>query len=160
MTSGGRVNSKFSEQKFSAPGREVLLSTFAAAKAAALRWEDSTRKSSAPGANHGAVPTETVLPYRVAPGKLAVDRKDPSADNGILLYSAVCTYLGSVLHDWHAETKEFMCRCHDALFNPVSAGESIAVATLRTSPILPINSVDGKLVDAGNFIGCVGAKRD
>jgi len=52
-----------------------------------------------------------------------------------------------------------MCRCYDAQFNPVNTGKNTSGAILRTPPILPINSVDGKLVDAGIFIGDSDVKR-
>jgi Rieske Fe-S protein len=140
--------------------QDGLQSTCAFAGAAVLRPVDgSTRSSEAAVANPAGVSTATVFIECVAPGGLTVDRKGTSADNGILRNSAVCTYIGSMPGDRHAETKEIMCRCHDALFNPVKAGSNHAGTISRNLSNLPIISVDGKLIVAGNFIGFAGAKR-
>ena len=110
-------------------------------------------------AKDGDSSNATVLFFRVSSDALTDDTKDAAADNGVLCYSAVCTHLGCMLTDWDAEKKWFQCPCHDATFDPVKGGENTGGATCRTLPILPIKSVDGKLVVADKFIGYVGVKR-
>lgn len=90
---------------------------------------------------------------------LTEDIQDAAADNGISCYSAVRTHLGCELSDWNAEKKWLQHPCDDATFDPVKGGRNTGGASCRTLPILPINSVDGKLVVADRFIGSVGVMR-
>lgn len=100
----------------------------------------------------------TILLWRVAPEKLSVELKEDAAEE-VLAYSAVCTHLGCMLSDWDAGKKQFLCPCHDALFDPMDGGKNTGGAVSRTLPILPIKVVDGKLVVADVFVGYVGVKR-
>ena len=63
----------------------------------------------------------TVLLYRVSPDKIPADIKSHTVE-GIMAYSAVCTHLGCMLSNWDAATKQFLCPCHDALFDPLKGG--------------------------------------
>ena len=100
----------------------------------------------------------TVLLYRVSPDKISADMKADTVE-GIMAYSAVCTHLGCMLSNWDAATKQFLCPCHDALFDPLKEGANTGGATSRTLPHFPVKSVDGKLVVADKPSGYVGVKR-
>jgi rieske iron-sulfur protein len=100
----------------------------------------------------------TVLLYRVAPDKISADIKEDTVE-GVMAYSAVCTHLGCMLSNWDAPTKQFLCPCHDALFDPLKVGANTGGATSRTLPHIPLKAVDGKLVVADKPSGYVGVKR-
>jgi rieske iron-sulfur protein len=102
--------------------------------------------------------TYTALLYRVDPSKIPADLKPETAD-GVMAYSAVCTHLGCMLSDWHMPDKNFMCPCHDALFDPLQEGKNTGGATSRTLPHFPIKSDGGKIVVTGDPSGYVGVKR-
>jgi rieske iron-sulfur protein len=99
----------------------------------------------------------TVLLYRVAPEKIPADLL-PDTVEGVMAYSAVCTHLGCMLANWDP-SKQFICPCHDALFDPLQNGKNTGGATSRTLPQFPLKAVDGKLVVADKPSGYVGVKR-
>jgi rieske iron-sulfur protein len=99
----------------------------------------------------------TVLLYRVAPEKIPAEMKDDTVE-GIMAYSAVCTHLGCMLSNWDAPSKQFLCPCHDALFDPLKEGANTGGAISRTLPHFPLKADDGKLVVAGKPSGYVGVK--
>jgi rieske iron-sulfur protein len=98
------------------------------------------------------------LLYRVDPSKIPAGLKDETAD-GVLAYSAVCTHLGCLLSNWDVPTKNFLCPCHDALFDPLQNGKNTGGATARALPHFPIKSDAGKIVVTGDPSGYVGVKR-
>jgi rieske iron-sulfur protein len=100
----------------------------------------------------------TVLLYRVSPDKIPAGIKYDTVD-GIMAYSAVCTHLGCMLSNWDAATKQFLCPCHDALFDPLKEGANTGGNTSRTLPHIPVKAVDGKLVVSDKPSGYVGMKR-
>lgn len=100
----------------------------------------------------------SALWYRVSPDKIPAEIKDDTV-KGIMAYSAVCTHLGFMLSNWDAATKQFLCPCHDALFEPLKVGANTGGATSRTLPHFPVKSVDGKLVVSDKPSGYVGVKR-
>jgi rieske iron-sulfur protein len=100
----------------------------------------------------------TVLLYRVSPDKIPASTKGDTVE-GILAYSAVCTHLGCILTNWNATTKEFLCPCHDALFDPLKEGANTGGATCRSLPHIPVKAVNGQLVVADVPSGHVGVKR-
>jgi len=100
----------------------------------------------------------TVLLYRGDPSKIPADLKVDTAD-GVMAYSAVCTHLGCMLSDWDAATKNFLCPCHDALFDPLKGGANTGGATARTLPHFPIKSEAGKIVVKEPPNGYVGVKK-
>jgi rieske iron-sulfur protein len=101
----------------------------------------------------------SVLLYRVSPDKISAGTAATGIVDGIVCYSAVCTHLGCMLEDWHAETREPICPCHDALFDLLDEGKNTGGATSRSLPQIPIKAVNGNLVVAGWPTGWVGVKR-
>ncbi len=100
----------------------------------------------------------SILLWRIAPDQIPADEEEDAAE-GVLAYSAVCAHLGCMLSDWDKEKKQFLCPCHDALFDPLKGGVNTGAAASRTLPILPIKVDGGKLVVADVFVGYVGVKR-
>ena len=100
----------------------------------------------------------TVLLYRVSPDKIPAGMKNDTVE-GIMAYSAVCTHLGCMLSNWDAPTKQFLCPCHDALFDPLKEGANTGGAISRTLPHFPLKATDGKLVVSDKPSGYVGVKR-
>ena len=100
----------------------------------------------------------TVLLYRVSADKIPAEMKKDTVE-GIMAYSAVCTHLGCMLSNWDAATKQFLCPCHDALFDPLQSGANTGGTISRMLPHIPVKSVDGKLVVSDKPSGYVGVKK-
>jgi rieske iron-sulfur protein len=100
----------------------------------------------------------TILMYRVAPEKIPSDIRGDSAD-GLLAYSAVCTHQGCMVSGWDANTKQFLCPCHQGLFDPLKGGENTGGAKTRALPQIPVKIHDGKLVVGDAILSWIGVKR-
>jgi rieske iron-sulfur protein len=112
-----------------------------------------------PRMHEGDSDKASVLLYRVDPSKISEGTKATDTVDGIVCYSAVCTHLGCMLVDWHAETKEPICPCHDAQFDLLDEGKNTAGARTRALPQIPIKAVNGNLVVDGEPTGYIGVKR-
>ena len=82
----------------------------------------------------------SALWYRVSPDKIPAEIKDNTV-KGIMAYSAVCTHLGFMLSNWDAATKQFLCPCHDALFDPLKAGANTVGPLRGRSRISPLSQL-------------------
>jgi rieske iron-sulfur protein len=100
----------------------------------------------------------TVLVLRVAPEKIPADIRGDTVD-GVIAYSALCTHKGCLLSDWDKPTKQFICPCHNGLFDPLKGGENTAGAPTRAIPQIPVKDHDGKLIVSDAIVSWIGVKR-
>lgn len=88
----------------------------------------------------------------------------PSAADGIVAYSAICTHQGCATNkigSLGAAKGLLDCPCHHSLFDPSDNGKVVGGPAPRRLPALPLK-IEGKgaqLVAAGGFIGRVGTGR-
>ena len=104
-----------------------------------------------------------VLLYRVKPDTIPVEWRGDSAD-GILAYSALCTYDGNVIEpkDWDAANKQFVCSDCKSKYDPVKGAAVVSGPSKRELPQVPIaDNVDnpGFLWISHGVIGWIGLKR-
>jgi hypothetical protein len=55
---------------------------------------------------------------------------------------------GCMLSNWDVPGKQFLCLCHDALFELWNVGVNTGRATSHSLPYIPFQAVDGRLVAA------------
>jgi ubiquinol-cytochrome c reductase iron-sulfur subunit len=93
---------------------------------------------------------------RVAPGAAAA-AKVPPAQDGIYVYSKVCTHMGCPVSQYLAQSNQLMCPCHQSIFDVLDGGRPTFGPAARPLPMLPIR-VDGSghVVAAGDFPAPVG----
>ena len=109
--------------------------------------------------DNGDTDHATVLLYRVDPAKITVEDVKHDTVEGILAFTAVCPHQACMLTGWDASTKQFLCPCHQALFDPLKGGENTGGAKTRVLAQVPLTAVDGKLVVANQIVEWVGIKR-
>ncbi len=100
----------------------------------------------------------TILMYRVAPDKIPDDIRGDTVE-GLIAYSALCTHQGCLVSGWDAASKQFICPCHNGLFDPLKGGVNTAGAPTRALPQVPVRIHDGKLVVGDAIISWIGVKR-
>ena len=100
----------------------------------------------------------TVLVYRVAPEKIQDDIRGDTVD-GIIAYSALCTHQGCLLSEWDKAAKQFICPCHNGLFDPLKGGVNTAGSPTRAIPQIPLKDHEGKLIVGDAILSWIGVKR-
>ncbi len=105
----------------------------------------------------------TVLLYRVKADAIPVEYRADSAD-GILAYSALCTYDGYLIEpkDWDATNKQFVCPGCQTKYDPIKGAAVVAGPGKRELPQVPIaDNVDnpGFLWISHGILTWVGIKR-
>jgi rieske iron-sulfur protein len=95
---------------------------------------------------------------------LRFDPKDLSeetranSDQGVVVYSDICTHQGCPVNMWEKDLQFLFCSCHGSQYDPKNAAEVQAGPAPRGLPALPIKVEDGTLVVAGKFSGRVGSE--
>ncbi len=100
----------------------------------------------------------TVLVYRVDPAKIPDDIRGDTVE-GVIAYSALCTHQGCLLSDWDKATKQFICPCHNGLFDPLKGGVNTAGSPTRAIPQIPVKNHEGTLIVGDAIISWIGVKR-
>lgn len=100
-----------------------------------------------------------VLVYKTStPEKIAVDIQGDTW-KGIIAYSGLCTHQGCMVSGWDAATKQFVCPCHNGMFDPLSGGTNTAGSKTRDLPQIPVKDDDGKLIVSDAIMSWIGVKR-
>ncbi|GAB5602285.1 Rieske 2Fe-2S domain-containing protein [Thermus sp. FJN-A] len=98
-------------------------------------------------------PKNTLLVLRLDPNRLTPEVAR-HADQGVVVYSAVCTHLGCIVSLWH-QGGILQCPCHGSEFNAYD-DRVVAGPAPRPLPLLPVKVEGGQLVVTGPFTGPVG----
>jgi rieske iron-sulfur protein len=106
----------------------------------------------------------TVLLYYVKPDTIGLDWRADSA-NGILAYSAECTYDATVMEpkDWDATNKLFVCPSCQSKYDPLKGAAPVAGPSKRELPQVPVGDdfdKPGYLFITHGVIDWIGIKRD
>jgi rieske iron-sulfur protein len=99
-------------------------------------------------------PKSTLLVLRLDPKRLAPEVAR-YADQGVVVYSAVCTHLGCIVSLWHPNLGVMQCPCHGGEYDPYR-DQVVAGPPPRPLPLLPVKAEGSKLVVSGTFSGPVG----
>ena len=96
-----------------------------------------------------------VLLLRLDPDGFDAETKDHSIE-GVVAYSAVCTYTGCDVINWHPDSELLECPCHYSTYDPRQGAKIVSGPSPRRLPALPLKIVDGRLVVAKPFTGRAG----
>jgi rieske iron-sulfur protein len=80
-----------------------------------------------------------------------------AAEGGLVAYSASCTHALCPLTGWRPERRIIHCPCHNSEFDPSNGANVVFGPAPRPLPALPLKTVEGAPVAAGQFTGKVGA---
>jgi Rieske Fe-S protein len=94
---------------------------------------------------------------RLDPSQLTEETR-PQAAGGVVAYSAVCTHQNCPVSMWHAESRSLFCSCHASRFDPADRARVVDGPAPRRLAMLPLETVEGGLVVAGEFTGRVGGQ--
>jgi rieske iron-sulfur protein len=75
---------------------------------------------------------------------------------GIVAYSAICTHAGCPVTGWVKEDKNYMCPCHQSVFDPNDMGSVVAGPAPRKLPALGLAVDNNELVVAAEFNSWIG----
>ena len=81
-----------------------------------------------------------------------------NADQGVVVYSDICTHQGCPVNMWEKDLQFLFCSCHGSQFDPKNGAEVQAGPAPRELPALPVKIEDGVPVVAGKFTGRVGSE--
>lgn len=73
------------------------------------------------------------------------------SDNGVLVFSAICTHQGCDISAWVEEKQEFFCYCHYSRFNPMKFGKVAYGPARKKLPMIPVRVEDGVAKINGEF---------
>lgn len=101
----------------------------------------------------------TMLLLRVDPNTIEDDIRGDTYQ-GIIGYSAVCTHQGCIITGWDKDKTEFVCPCHQGMFDPLKGGVATAgPAHVRDLPQIPVGMHDDKFCVNDAIMGWIGVKR-
>jgi len=81
-----------------------------------------------------------------------------NSDQGVVVYSDICTHQGCPVNMWEKDLQFLFCSCHGSQYDPKNAAEVQAGPAPRGLPALPVKVEDGVIVVAGKFSGRVGSE--
>lgn len=85
------------------------------------------------------------------------EERAPWAPEGLLAYSKLCTHMACPVGLYEDQSGTVVCPCHQAVFDLLVGGESLAGPAERPLPQLPVSvHEDGYLIAAGGFSDFVG----
>lgn len=92
-----------------------------------------------------------LLAIRLNPEELNQKTKAFSTENGVVVYSGICTHEGCDISAWVEDKKRLFCYCHYSQFDPTRFGKVTYGPARKKLPLLPIE-LDGSAIKvAGNF---------
>ncbi len=78
---------------------------------------------------------------------------------GVVAYSSICTHDGCAVSSWDGAKQQYVCPCHQSMFDPKAGGVLVSGPAYRPLPALPLKVEGGKLVVAAAFTARVGGGR-
>ncbi len=79
------------------------------------------------------------------------DKTKAFSQNGIIVYSGICTHQGCDISAWVEDKKNFFCYCHYSRFDPRKFGKVTYGPAKKKLPLLPIELDEALIKVAGNF---------
>ncbi|WP_067861949.1 QcrA and Rieske domain-containing protein [Neptuniibacter marinus] len=76
--------------------------------------------------------------------------------HGIVAYTAICTHNGCPVTGWVKDEENYMCPCHQSVFDPKNGGSVVSGPAARNLPALPLTEENGELVVAAEFNSWIG----
>lgn len=99
-----------------------------------------------------------ILMKSFAPEELTKETAAISAE-GVVAYSAICTHNGCPVTGWVKEEGQYMCPCHQSVYDPKNSAAVVSGPAPRALPALPLNIEDGEITVAAEFTSKVGFGR-
>jgi rieske iron-sulfur protein len=99
-----------------------------------------------------------VLLMRFDPGALSAAER-PTAPDGVVAYSAVCTHQQCWVTDWLKSAQVLQCPCHQSRYDLRSGGKVVGGPAPRPLPALPLTLSSGVLDVAAPFTDRVGGEK-
>ncbi|MDO6711201.1 Rieske 2Fe-2S domain-containing protein [Aliiglaciecola sp. 2_MG-2023] len=96
-----------------------------------------------------------ILIQKLSKESLSTETQQMSAD-GIVAYSAICTHAGCPVTGWVEEEENYMCPCHQSVFNPKEGGGVVSGPAPRKLPALALAAENDELVVAAEFNSWIG----
>jgi len=98
-----------------------------------------------------------VILMRCDPAQLSEETR-ANADDGVVVYTAVCTHQGCPVSMWSTERNAPFCSCHGSIFDLKDGAQVLDGPAPRPLPALPVKIQNGVPTVAGAFIGRVGSE--
>lgn len=96
-----------------------------------------------------------ILIQKLSMVSLSQDTQALSVD-GIVAYSAICTHAGCPVTAWVEEDENYMCPCHQSVFDPKDGGGVVSGPAPRKLPALALTTENDELVVAAEFNSWIG----
>ena len=80
------------------------------------------------------------------------------AQDGVVVYSGVCSHATCPVSEWNAETLRLVCPCHGSQYDAAAHARVVAGPAPRSLPMLAVEVVDDTLRVLRTFAGKPGAR--
>ena len=91
-----------------------------------------------------------LLAIKLDPAELN-EKTKAFSENGVVVYSGVCTHQGCDISAWLEKKKNLFCYCHYSRFDPRKFGKVTYGPARKKLPLLPIELKGSAIIVAGNF---------
>lgn len=100
-----------------------------------------------------------LLALRIDPAAMSDETKARATEDGVLVFSAVCTHKGCTIKSWMEEELNLRCHCHLSVFSATDVGRVLGGPAKFELPMVPL-TVDGEgyVVAASGFTADPGGK--
>jgi rieske iron-sulfur protein len=96
-----------------------------------------------------------ILIQKLSKESLSEETKRLSVD-GVVAYSAICTHNGCPVTGWVEDEENYMCPCHQSVFDPKNNGGVVSGPAPRKLPALALTVENNELVVAAEFNSWIG----
>ena len=96
-----------------------------------------------------------ILIQKLPKESLSAETQRLSVD-GVVAYSAICTHNGCPVTGWVKEEENYMCPCHQSVFDPKNNGGVVSGPAPRKLPALALTVENNELVVATQFNSWIG----
>jgi rieske iron-sulfur protein len=96
-----------------------------------------------------------ILIQKLSKASLSEETLRLSAD-GVVAYTAICTHNGCPVTGWVEDEENYMCPCHQSVFDPKNNGGVVSGPAPRKLPALALTVENNQLVVAAEFDSWIG----
>ena len=90
------------------------------------------------------------------PSELLSAETKKLSDQGVIAYSAICTHAGCPVTGWMADEKNYMCPCHQSVFNPKDSGVVVSGPATRGLPAIGLKIEADEIILTNTFNSWIG----